>query len=142
MADSLDSAEFLGVQVQEIAGTLALVAHHLGLGIQGSQSAQPVAAQDGSHGRAGEAQLASYGHGHQALATQVEDPALQVGPRALGASDRAAATVLQASLSAGQVAQDPAPCGRYDEASLGVLLFMGVVKKPHDPGELRVDQTT
>src|SRR5690348_2553225 len=45
VADALDAAEFLDVDMDELAGFVALIADDLRLGHQGRQPAEPVAAQ-------------------------------------------------------------------------------------------------
>ncbi len=51
VAEAVDPGQLLGVDVQELAGPLALIAQNRGLGFEAREPAEAVAAQHGAHGR-------------------------------------------------------------------------------------------
>ena len=95
MADAVDPAELLDVDVDQLARPLALVADDLGLGLERRQPAEPVPAQDQAHGGDRSAQPPRDRRPGQALAAQRQDLGLGrlVQPRRAGdaaASERSA----------------------------------------------------
>ena len=91
VADAVDPAELLDVEVDQLAGPLALVADDLGLGVEGAEPAEAAAAQDQAHGRDRAAEPAGDGGAGQALAAERQDLGL-APPRPAGSGCDAAAT--------------------------------------------------
>ena len=70
VADAVDPAELLDVDVDQLAGLLPLVADDRGLGVERREPAEPEAAQDQADGGDRPAELARNGRAGQALAAQ------------------------------------------------------------------------
>ena len=107
MPDPVDLTQLLDVEVDQLARPLPLVAHDLGLGVQGSEAAQAVAAQDQAYRGARPAEPARDGGARQPLPPQRQDLGLGrlAQPRRAGKRPRAA--VAQAGLALSHVAGLP-----------------------------------
>ena len=99
MPDAVDPAELLDVEMDQLAGVLALVADDLGLGLQRRQPAEPMSAQDQTHGGHGPAQPARDRRPRQRLPPQRQDLGLRRLVQAPWADVRPRAAVAQARLA-------------------------------------------
>ncbi len=73
MAEAIDAAELLGVDMDQLAGLGALVTHDLGALIERLEAAETAAAQDGADGRDRQAETACDARATQARAPQPLD---------------------------------------------------------------------
>ena len=86
VADAADAAEFLGVEVQQLAGPLTLVAHDRRRRVERLQAAETEPAQHRAHGRARQAELAGDPIARQALPAQPFDLAISFAGSAITVS--------------------------------------------------------
>jgi hypothetical protein len=118
VADAGDLAELLGVDVDELTGTLALVAHDWCRRIEALEAAETEATQDGSDGRERQAEAAGdHGRG-QPLPPERLDRGDLLGRQPALASGRRAA-VVEGRLAARSPARQPLAHGALADAEIG-----------------------
>jgi hypothetical protein len=106
--DPSDAPELLGVEVDQLAGPLALVTHHHRLCIEHSELAQAPAAQDGAHRRDRHLQLPRDRRAAQPLVPQTLDLADRFVTDAVPAASCRRAAVGQRRRATAAVARQPA----------------------------------
>jgi hypothetical protein len=107
MADAVDPAELLDVEVDQLAGPCPLVADDLRLGVERLEPTEAVAAQDQAHGGDRAAEPAGDGGARQALAAQRQDLGLRRLAQAGWAVVRPGRAVGQAGLALQGMASSP-----------------------------------
>ena len=107
VADTLDTAELLAVEMQQFARPLALVAHHRRHRIECFQASQPEAAQHRAHGRARQAELAGNLLAGQALPAQPLDLAIALAEHAVAVSGGRRAPIMKGDLAARPIPLEP-----------------------------------
>src|SRR4051812_3841884 len=101
VADAVDPAELLDVDVDQLAGVLALVTDDRGLGLKGGEAVEPEPTQCQAHRRAGQAELAGNGRAGAALAAQGLDPGGDLDSLLRRAAMRPRGAVAQPGLALG-----------------------------------------
>jgi hypothetical protein len=123
MADAVDAAELLGVDVEQLAGAGALVANHGRPGLEGGEAAEAEAAQRQADGRAGPLQAARDLRPGQALAAQALDRGGDLGGQPAGRAGGRRAAVVEGALAARPPPRQPLVRGahRHPGGQGGVL---------------------
>lgn len=119
MADAVDPAELLDVDVDQLARVLALVADDRGLGLEGGEAVEAEAAERQPDRRSGQAKLAGNGRTGAALAAQRLDAGGDLGGLPGRAAVRSGGAVAQAGLALGGMAVAPLADGPRGDAKAG-----------------------
>jgi len=107
VADAIDAAEFLGVDMDQFAGPFPLVAVDLAGRVEGSELAEAEPAQRGPDGGDGPPELAGDGRAGEALAAQCRDLRLGRCGQSRRAAMRSGGAVAKARLALGGEAMAP-----------------------------------
>ncbi len=117
MADAVDAAELLGIEVQQFARPLALVAHDRRLRVQISEPAEPQPAQDTAHRRTRQAELFGDAAPALALSPQPLDRLVAFAGRRIAVSRGRRAAVLEGDLAARPIPLQPFVGPPYGQAN-------------------------
>ena len=113
VARAHDLAEFLNIEVEELAWELALVAENWWSGIEGAEPSQAVATQETRDGRFGAGALACDLKAWQTQTAQSEDHSDLRWRRLLGAAPRTRRAITQSLGSFGSETGQPLSCGPF-----------------------------
>jgi hypothetical protein len=116
VADAVDPAELLGVDVEQLAGAGALVADHGRPGLERGEAAEAEAAQRQADGRTGPLQPARDLRPGQALAAQPLDRGGDLGRQPAGRSGGRRAAVMEGRLAARPMPRQPLVRGAHRHA--------------------------
>ena len=134
-------AELLGVEVQQFARPLALVAHHRRRRVERSETAEPQPAQHRAHGRARQAELAGDPIAAQALPAQPLDLAVSFAGSASAVSAGRRALILKRDLAARPIPRQPMVRAAHRQAGcrgrLGNLPALCLDPQNHQEATLR-----
>jgi hypothetical protein len=111
VAETVDPAELLAVEVEEFAGGGALIANHWRRRLQGAEPAEAEAAQHAADGRAWPAEGAGDPRPAPALAAQALDGGDDAGRQLAGRAGGRRAAVMQGGLAAVAIAREPSVGG-------------------------------
>jgi hypothetical protein len=140
--EAVDPAEFLAVDVQQLAGSVALVAQGRRLGVQGRQATESEPAQDGADGRHRPADSPRNARTGPTLAAQALDQGDGRGGQLVGRSGGRRAAIVEGALAARSIPRQPAVRGALRNPGGGRCIHHSpaVLPDPSDQKESTMDR--